>query len=182
MLKKIIFIVAGVTIAVGTYGFMHVEKNTPQPVKAMAMVDWSMGNSLSVVPHFAPGQIVELTWSNLTDVTFKEMYVQDIDSYYWKPTFGPSVKAMEGKEVYITGYVIPVDYDENFYVVSRYPYANCYFCGGGGPESVVDLRFSGKNRTYKTDERLTFRGKLKLNATDIYQMNYILEGATEYKP
>ena len=135
MLKKIIFIVAGVTIAVGTYGFMHVEKNTPQPVKAMAMVDWSMGNSLSVVPHFAPGQIVELTWTNLTDVTFKEMYVQDIDSYYWKPTFGPSVKAMEGKEVYITGYVIPVDYDENFYVVSRYPYANCYFCGGGGPES-----------------------------------------------
>ncbi len=182
MLKKIIFILLGAAVAVGIYGFMRV-KNTPQaPIKAKAMIEWEQGNSLSVIPHFADGNIVELTWHALTDVTFKEMYVSDIDSYYWKPTFGPGVKAMEGKEVYITGYVIPVDYDENFYVVSRYPYANCYFCGGGGPESVVDLRFSGKNRTYKTDERLTFRGKLKLNATDIYQMNYILEGAAEYKP
>jgi hypothetical protein len=182
MLKKILFVVLGIAIAAGTYGFMHV-KSEPQPaVKALPMIEWTPGQSLSVVPHFTSDAIVELTWQTLTDVTFKEMYVQDIDSYYWKPTFGPSVKAMEGKEVFITGYVIPVDYDENFYVVSRYPYANCYFCGGGGPESVVDLRFSGKNRTYKTDERLTFRGKLKLNATDIYQMNYILEGAAEYKP
>lgn len=182
MVKKLVFVIAGVVIAVGTYGFMRVKQTPQVPVKAMAMVDWSYGSTLSVVPHFNDDQIAELTWLTLTDVTFKEMYVQDIDSYYWKPTFGPSVKAMEGKEVYITGYVIPVDYDENFYVVSRYPYANCYFCGGGGPESVVDLRFAGKNRVYKTDERLTFRGKLKLNATDIYQMNYILDGATEYKP
>lgn len=182
MLKKIVFILAGVAVAVGTYGFIQVKNAPQEPVKAKVMIEWEQGASLAVIPHFAPGQLAELTWHTLTDVTFKEMYVSDIDSYYWKPTFGPSVKAMEGKEVYITGYVIPVDYDENFYVVSRYPYANCYFCGGGGPESVVDLRFSGKNRTYKTDERLTFRGKLKLNATDIYQMNYILEGATEYKP
>jgi hypothetical protein len=182
MLKKIVFVVLGIAIAAGTYGFILVNNEPVLPVKAKTMIEWTPGQSLSVVPHFLGEGIVELTWQTLTDVTFKEMYVQDIDSYYWKPTFGPSVKAMEGKEVFITGYVIPVDYDENFYVVSRYPYANCYFCGGGGPESVVDLRFGGKNRTYKTDERLTFRGKLKLNATDIYQMNYILEGATEYKP
>jgi len=75
-----------------------------------------------------------------------------------------------------------VDYDANFYVVSRYPYANCFFCGGGGPESVVDLRFTVKHRAYKTDERLTFKGKLKLNGDDVYQMNYILEGAVEFKP
>ena len=182
MLKKIVFVVIGIAIAAGTYGFMHVS-NEPKPaVQARIMIEWVPGESLAVVPHFTSDAMAELTWQMLTDVTFKEMYVQDIDSYYWKPTFGPGVKAMEGKDVFITGYVIPVDYDENFYVVSRYPYANCYFCGGGGPESVVDLRFAGKNRTYKTDERLTFRGKLKLNTTDIYQMNYILEGATEYKP
>ncbi len=182
MLKKIVFVIIGIALAAGTYGFMCVNNEPALPVKARTMIEWTPGESVSVIPHFFSNAIVELTWQSLTDVTFKEMYVQDIDSYYWKPTFGASVKAMEGKEVYITGYVIPVDYDENFYVVSRYPYANCYFCGGGGPESVVDLRFAGKNRTYKTDERLTFRGKLKLNATDIYQMNYILEGVTEFKP
>jgi hypothetical protein len=35
---------------------------------------------------------------------------------------------------------------------------------------------------YKTDERLTFRGKLKLNADNIYEMNYILLGAVEFTP
>jgi hypothetical protein len=29
---------------------------------------------------------------------------------------------------------------------------------------------------------LTFKGKLRLNADDIYQMNYILDGAMEYVP
>ena len=139
--------------------------------------------------YFLPNNIadfmggpVELTWKTLTDVEFKDIYVKELDAYYWKPTFGASIKALEGKEVYVTGYVIPVDYDANFYVVSRYPYANCFFCGGGGPESVVDLRFTVKHRAYKTDERLTFKGKLKLNGDDVYQMNYILEGAVEFKP
>ncbi|MDZ4823000.1 MAG: DUF3299 domain-containing protein [Flavobacteriales bacterium] len=129
-----------------------------------------------------PPAPVELSWATLQDVQFKDVYIAQLDQYYWKPTFGPKVKAMEGKEVYITGYVIPVDYDENFYVVSKFNYANCFFCGGGGPESVVDLRFAGKNRVYKTDERITFKGKLKLNTDDIYQMNYILEGVVEYVP
>ncbi len=124
----------------------------------------------------------ELTWKLLADVEFKDMYIEELDAYYWQPTFGAAVKAMEGQEVYITGYIIPVDYDEDFYVLSRYPFANCFFCGGAGPESVVDLRFKSKSRTYKTDERLTFKGKLKLNKDDVYQMNYILEGAQEHTP
>ncbi|MBX7050977.1 MAG: DUF3299 domain-containing protein [Flavobacteriales bacterium] len=182
MVKKIFFVITGIIIAVGTYGFIRHEKKEELPAKAKQVIDWTYGRQLFVAPIFQEGKVLELTWHTLTDVTFKDVYVADLDMYYWKPTFGPSVKAMEGKDVYITGYVIPVDYDENFYVVSRYPYANCYFCGGGGPESVVDLRFAGKNRTYKTDERLTFKGKLRLNASDIYQMNYILDGAVEYSP
>lgn len=126
--------------------------------------------------------ISELTWTLLTDCEFRDVYVEELDAYYWKPTFGASVLEKEGQDVFITGYMIPVDYDEDFYVLSRYPFANCFFCGGAGPESVIDLRFAAKTRKYETDERLTFRGKLALNANDVYQMNYILEGAREYKP
>jgi len=123
----------------------------------------------------------ELTWAELADVDFKDVYLEELDSYYWKPEFGPQVRAAEGKNVYITGYVIPVDLDEDFYVLSRYPFANCFFCGGAGPESVVDLRFEdSSHRTYQTDERLTFHGNLRLNADDVYQMNYILEDAEEH--
>jgi hypothetical protein len=125
----------------------------------------------------------KLTWEDLTDVEFKDVYVEELDAYYWKPIFGPSVQVLEGKKFYITGYVIPVDIDEDFYVLSRYPFANCFFCGGAGPETVVDLQFKGHSpREYATDERLTFAGELKLNADDVYQMNYILVGAKEYTP
>ena len=123
----------------------------------------------------------ELTWAELADVDFKDVYLEELDSYYWKPVFGDQVLAAEGDDVYITGYVIPVDLDEDFYVLSRYPFANCFFCGGAGPESVVDLRFKDSDhRTYQTDERLTFHGNLRLNADDVYQMNYILDGAEEH--
>ncbi len=134
-------------------------------------------------PPVQGGSYKELTWQLLENVTFKDVYLESLDSYYWKPTFGPHVKAAAGKPFYITGYVIPVDIDENFYVLSRYPFANCFFCGGAGPESVVDLRFKGNKpvRPYQTDERLTFAGTLRLNADDIYQMNYILDGAVEYR-
>ncbi|MDG1673971.1 MAG: hypothetical protein P8H88_00850 [Flavobacteriales bacterium] len=125
----------------------------------------------------------ELTWQVLSDVEFKDVYLEELDAYYWMPKFGPQVIAAEGKEFYITGYMIPVDVDEDFYVLSRYPFANCFFCGGAGPESVIDLRFPGKSeRAYQTDDRLTFRGKLRLNADDVYQMNYILDGAVEHTP
>lgn len=128
-----------------------------------------------------PAAFRELTWAELADVDFKDVYLEELDSYYWKPEFGPQVLAAEGQDVYITGYVIPVDLDEDFYVLSRYPFANCFFCGGAGPESVVDLRFKNSgHRTYQTDERLTFHGNLRLNADDVYQMNYILEGAEEH--
>lgn len=125
----------------------------------------------------------ELTWQLLSDVEFKDVFLEELQAYYWKPTFGPTVNDAEGKDFYITGYVIPVDTDEDFYVLSRYPFANCFFCGGAGPETVVDLQFEGKApREYATDERLTFAGKLVLNADDIYQMNYIIKGAHEFTP
>jgi hypothetical protein len=123
----------------------------------------------------------KLTWEDLTDVEFKDVYVEELDAYYWKPIFGPSVQNLEGRKFHITGYVIPVDIDEDFYVLSRYPFANCFFCGGAGPETVVDLQFTGHSpREYATDERLTFAGELKLNSDDVYQMNYILVGAHEF--
>jgi len=94
------------------------------------------------------------------------------------PTFGPSVQKLKNQQVAITGYILPVDLDANLYVLSAFPFSACFFCGGAGPETVMTLNFKKKDgRKYKTDERLTFVGTLKLNADDIYQMNYILDGA-----
>ncbi len=178
-----------VVMAIITVAALNLSTScAPAPVASTDIADVARYRTTlpSVEETFASAEsedaLKELTWKQLTDVDFRDVYVEELDAYYWKPTFGESVKALEGQEVYITGYIIPVDYDEDFYVVSRYPFANCFFCGGAGPESVVDLRFKSKTRKYETDERLTFKGTFKLNADDVYQMNYILDGCTEYRP
>lgn len=92
------------------------------------------------------------------------------------PTFGPTLKRLENREITIKGFMVPIDPESNQYVLSAYPYSMCFFCGGAGPESVMGLKLK-KNRKFKTDETHTFRGKLTLNANDIYELNYILTDA-----
>ena len=125
------------------------------------------------------GQL-EVDWRTLADVTFEDKYLQELDAYYWHPTFGEQVKQLEGEEIIVTGYVIPVDYESNYYILSAFPYASCFFCGNAGPETVIELEIADDSQTFTTDQRLRFVGTLKLNATDIYKMNYILQEAEVY--
>lgn len=130
------------------------------------------------VPVTAPAaDPVKLSWEMLRDVTFKKKWYPEESVYMLYPTFGPSVQKLNGKPVELTGYVLPVDLESNLYVLSAFPYSACFFCGGAGPESVVALKFKKSGRKFKTDERHAFRGTLKLNADNIYELNYILADA-----
>jgi hypothetical protein len=120
---------------------------------------------------------VKVTWETLRDVTFKKKWYAAESIYMLHPTFGPSVQKLKDQQVTITGYILPMDLDANLYVLSAFPFSACFFCGGAGPETVMTLNFKKNGRKFKTDERLTLTGTLKLNADDIYQMNYILDGA-----
>ena len=119
----------------------------------------------------------EITWKDLAKVTFEDKYYEEVDAYYWYPTFSESVLALDGQDVAITGYVIPVDYESNYYILSANPYASCFFCGNAGPETVVELELKSDDHYFTTDQRLGFKGRLKLNKDDLYKMNYILEDA-----
>ncbi|MBO0938615.1 DUF3299 domain-containing protein [Fibrella sp. HMF5335] len=120
---------------------------------------------------------VKLSWESLRDVTFKKKWYAEESVYMLYPTFGQSVQKLSGKPVELTGYVLPVDLESNVYVLSAFPFSACFFCGGAGPESAVSLKFKKPGRKFKTDERRTFRGTLKLNADNIYELNYILADA-----
>ncbi|MFN7119393.1 MAG: DUF3299 domain-containing protein, partial [Saprospiraceae bacterium] len=84
----------------------------------------------------------EISWKQLADVTFKAEYFKEIDMKVLVPTFGRSIKALAGKKVAITGYLIPVDPDFKTVVLSKNSYASCFFCGGAGPETIVELWLS----------------------------------------
>ena len=116
-----------------------------------------------------------ITWDQLADVRFEETYDEGTGTFYDKPVFGSMIQSMEGREVKITGYVIPMDVNLNVYVVSRFPFSSCFFCGNAGPETVVDLQMTNKSITFKNDDRRTFCGRLKLNAGKYSELPYILE-------
>jgi hypothetical protein len=60
-------------------------------------------------------------------------------------------------------------------MVSANPFANCFFCGNAGPETVVELFPGERFRRFNTDEVVTFVGTLNINkdassSTVPYQM------------
>ena len=124
----------------------------------------------------------EITWKQLADVRYEAKYLEAFGAEYLTPVFGKTPKIYADKEVTITGYIIPVDEEAGAYIVSRNPYSSCYFCGNAGPETIVELWFPSnqKKKRYKMDQRMTFKGKLKLNDEDVNHFIYILEDAVEY--
>lgn len=119
-----------------------------------------------------------IKWKALTDVTFTEKFDKKINGYWLIPTFGAKTKAWENKLVILDGYFIPIDLDDNFHVLSRYPYASCFFCGAAGPESIVELQLDKKvSMRLEMDERLRVEGVLVLNNSDLDHCSYILKNA-----
>lgn len=120
---------------------------------------------------------LQISWKRLADVQFTRKLNKELSMYFLYPTFGLSVNALQGKDISIRGYMIPVDENDNIYVISAKPMAACFFCGGAGPESIMELQFKKKKQRFRTDEVLTVRGKLVLNANDVDHLNYILKDA-----
>ncbi len=119
-----------------------------------------------------------LSWEQLTDVVFTKKFSPELGIELLEASFGESVKALEGKEIIIKGYIIPLDPLGTQYVISRNPMASCFFCGGSGPETVAELRLHPNSfRRYVTDEVLSFKGTLLLNEKNSESLNYVILNA-----
>lgn len=118
-------------------------------------------------------------WQNLGQVTYEKKYDELLGFKVDVPVFGKDVKALEGKVIEISGYIVPVEgyKSHNEFVFSAYPYNMCFFCGGAGPETVMEVKAKEPVK-YRT-ERITLRGKLRLNNDNINQLMYLLEDAEQ---
>ena len=119
-----------------------------------------------------------IDWTTLADVKFEPVFSEELGISYDEASFGPFISLFSEKEVKIKGYMIPLDGMGVSYVLSRNPNATCFFCGGAGPETVVELELLpsaiGK---YKLDEYRTFKGILHLNKKNINHLTYVLKNA-----
>jgi hypothetical protein len=114
----------------------------------------------------------------LFEVKFSPKLIKELNDYYLVPVFNSKIRFYEGKELTLEGYYMPLDLgNRNTIVISRNPYAQCFFCGGAGPESVAEITFASRPPKFKMDQIVRVSGILKLNDSDIEHMNFMLTEA-----
>lgn len=133
---------------------------------------------LTLVTSVVWGQNV---WQTLAKITYTKQYDELMGFKVDVPVFSADVKALAGKEITLKGYIIPVEGYKGHkeFIFSAFPYNMCFFCGGAGPETVMEV-FAKEPVQYQA-EAVTLKGRLQLNDKDINQLMYILKDAVLVK-
>ncbi|MEM8848261.1 MAG: hypothetical protein AAGD17_14270 [Bacteroidota bacterium] len=119
----------------------------------------------------------QLTWKDFADVNFQSQFNEKYGVHFLMPTFGEKIMSFKGKQVSIKGYFLDISGSGEIFLISQNPMASCFFCGGSGPETIIEVSFKEKP-PFKTDQIVTVTGTLELNANDVDHCNYILTEAT----
>ena len=116
-------------------------------------------------------------WKTLAKITYKKEYDELLGFKVDVPVFSQDVQDLSGKVVEIKGYIIPVEGYKSHkeFVFSAYPYNMCFFCGGAGPETVMEVY--SKEPVQYTDQPIILRGKIELNDSDMNRLIYGLREA-----
>ena len=126
----------------------------------------------------APGESTvtnNQVWKSLSAVTYE--ISEDEFGELSVPAFGEAARALDGQVVTVPGYIIPFEglFKPKHIIISSLPLASCFFCGVGGPETVMEVNLS--EPVEYTASLVAFRGTLRLNDTDYEQLMYVLEDA-----
>ncbi|WKN41889.1 hypothetical protein [Tunicatimonas pelagia] len=134
-------------------------------------------NVLLFLNHLAWSQTNTSVWKELTDVVIEDRYDASVGYEISYPVFGDRATALDGQQVTVKGYMIPFEayLKPNYFILSALPIAACFFCGGAGPETVMEV-FSQDNIELSS-EVIELRGTLELNADNPDRMMYILHDA-----
>ncbi|MGW8122748.1 hypothetical protein ACV07N_08805 [Roseivirga echinicomitans] len=112
-------------------------------------------------------------WKTLTEVTYEISKDEYGDVYL--PVFSKEIQEIEGLEVEVDGYIIPFEgmFKPTQLIISSLPISECFFCGSGGPETVMEITM--KEQIKYTTKRVKIRGKLYLNKKDPDNLMYMLK-------
>lgn len=115
-------------------------------------------------------------WQVLAEVGYTPVKAAD-GSPMDKPVFSKRLKSWNKKTIRLKGYLVPLSEinGSQAYMLSSLPFSMCYFCGGAGPETVVELQTTEKIRF--VTRQLQVEGELLLNETDPDHHMYILRHA-----
>lgn len=116
-------------------------------------------------------------WDTLQKLELVKAYDEFLGEETEVPVFSDELKAFDGQKVTLKGYVIPLQssLEQRYFVLSRFPYNNCFFCGNAGPETVAEIY---TEEVYADqDQYVEVTGILRLNADDPLHLFFLIEAA-----
>lgn len=118
-------------------------------------------------------------WKTLGKITYRKEYDELMGFKIDKPVFSDAIKSLEGKTITLKGYIIPVEGYKSHkeFIFSAFPYSMCFFCGGAGPETVMEV--SAREAVKYTADQITLSGVLRLNSNDINRLMFKIEQAVK---
>ncbi len=116
-------------------------------------------------------------WKTLSKITYKKQYDELMGFKIDIPVFSEPIQKLEKKEIRVKGYIIPVEGYKSHkeFIFSAFPYNMCFFCGGAGPETVMEVEAT--QPVEYTAEQIVLKGTLILNNSDINRLMYIIKDA-----
>ena len=89
------------------------------------------------------------------------------------------MKDVENKKVKIRGYFLDIDPDGNWYVLSKNPFATCFFCGKSGPETILELiSYKNVKKKFKSDDLVEVTGFFNIVYDPEDKMSFVIEKAS----
>jgi hypothetical protein len=145
--------------------------------KTVTMKKWCVVVGLFITAN-GVAQVKTNLWDLFAKTKFESKFDEKIGEYLFYPNFSADLKTMAGKEVTLQGYYVPFTPEgEKYVILSKYPMSQCFFCGGGGPESVAEINFGKDSPDFDIDDLVTVKGKLRLNTESLDHLKFILDQA-----
>jgi len=118
-------------------------------------------------------------WNTLGMVTISTEYDAALGMEVQKPTVSIIAQQMDGKEVVLSGFIIPLSgkLAQSHFMLSRYPQSMCFFCGKAGPETAAQVFTKDQKKIPFTEDKVTVKGILRINATDMNNLLYTIDQA-----
>lgn len=154
-----------------------------KPITLVLLIIFALGLEVTLgfsklLPPVLPNS--EGLWRVLAKVSWYSKYNAELKANIDYPKFSEEVLKLDGKKVRISGYLVPTEMysGADYIILSAYPAAQCYFCGGAGPETVIEV-YQKNPRFSFTQSKVAFEGRLELNKNDPYRLIYLLKDAKQ---
>lgn len=141
---------------------------------AVFLMSFSTKNTTEKSSTFYYQNPTEVTWKLLGQIDFLKKKNPHYGEVMY-PMINGTLKALQGKKIKASGFIVPID--SKSYALSKNVFAQCFFCGNAGPETIMGIKFKGSTPRLKTDTYVTIEGTFRYNADDIDDWIYHIENA-----